>query len=1046
MEYLARSSSSSLWFLWGLLLLISLQISCASIYSVHKADLPIYLGKSLESEKLSDSLPIGEVVVGEKVDGGWLRMDAPYAGYIVLESGVVSEVTRSMGSHPCSALFRTSNRAFHAGEYTLGTCNPDSTSWIDQWPVGAGGIAALAGGSLMEELVPLGAPDFVTAPMKGLRQRFNAESKSMRDQFQAMRKAQLEGNLKEADKMSRKMLASGELGRFEFLGDLALVFAVPPKDRLPADATPRSRVLSGMKEELVRMKGGTDLGFASDHRVPTKGKSGSKTTVIHRHTAVSHLHMDHGAATATYISESRDVVHHRRWQVTPSGVLLGTLQSRSAVADKPTAKDCLTFALRLGRHGSGSKGEGLLIPSKVEQLGRHHMSSADAKVTAVMYQMGLALSPGMGKLAPHAYVAAAVICELPVESQAAGNAHHMRHHATTDMIICRGGQRAWIMVVVEKEDSVTALHNFRHAESDDRVHNGTVLEELKRKCLTRLNDTLKLGASGGGGAISWALNRQSFDWFSSRMYRQSLRIGSLTPPSPQRVGSVAAVADMYQFGRYLMLSGGDKHVMNLQGQWVDGVLPNWNADYHLNINLQMNYWSAETSDLSQEVIPALVKFLSKIRTSGTQTAKQMYGAQKGWVAHGFTDAYLDVGLRGNPCWAYCVTCGAWASLSLWEHITYAPVGTATSNEALTELFLSFQGTAEFFLDHFTTTRTASGEVEFHMGPSGSPENSYTMVDSGGQRSTYIVAMNPAIDISVLRNVALAYNIAATRLLNDMRIDIAAKKDYPNAYGKPSDALTGNDTAIEHDPGHRHWSGMHWLYPGSMLPEGFSADDKSDQLYIAAVATMRSKAMDGGGHTGWSAAWEASLWARLGHSAASWQALEHILDNKRTMVTNDGSMFQIDANFGFVAAVQEMLLQTHVPGIVKLLPAVPGAWAANTTVGSEPNFVRGLKGRGDTTVDIIWKYTKTEGKPFVLAASITYHSEHFYHALRAVDSFEVVTTNSGVSVVTSDARDSCVVKGERANSFSVRSYPCKVTLCGAAPDVPSSDHCLKLLSA
>jgi hypothetical protein len=224
----------------------------------------------------------------------------------------------------------------------------------------------------------------------------------------------------------------------------------------------------------------------------------------------------------------------------------------------------------------------------------------------------------------------------------------------------------------------------------------------------------------------------------------------------------------YWFNKYLLLASSSQSVSNLQGLWADGPTSAWNGDYHLNINLQMNYWAANTVFEGKTVFPPLIAFIKKMAESGKKTAQSMYGC-RGWVGHGFTDNLFDMGVRGGPMWAMCVSCGAWMSLHLWEYVTFNSDIETLQNT----LIPVFRSTAEFFLDHLFEDK--DGIV--HSGPTTSPENSYVVftpargspaqvevLKSHPNRQTvpgpnpqfYFTTLSPAIDISVLRQVTICF--------------------------------------------------------------------------------------------------------------------------------------------------------------------------------------------------------------------------------------------------------------------------------------------------
>ena len=166
------------------------------------------------------------------------------------------------------------------------------------------------------------------------------------------------------------------------------------------------------------------------------------------------------------------------------------------------------------------------------------------------------------------------------------------------------------------------------------------------------------------------------------------------------------------FGRYLLLSSASNAVANLQGIWADGPDSAWSGDYHLNINLQMVYWAAHPMGLGHVVLPPLIKWIVDMAKSGENTARSMYGCP-GWVAHGFTDNWLDVGVRGGLEWALCVTCGAWVALHLWDHISFDFDISFVHNIILPV----YRSLAQFFLSYMFK----DSEGLYHTGPTTSPE-------------------------------------------------------------------------------------------------------------------------------------------------------------------------------------------------------------------------------------------------------------------------------------------------------------------------------------
>lgn len=218
--------------------------------------------------------------------------------------------------------------------------------------------------------------------------------------------------------------------------------------------------------------------------------------------------------------------------------------------------------------------------------------------------------------------------------------------------------------------------------------------------------------------------------------------------SPPKKLMNSLLTSSYWYNKYLLLSSSSRSVSNLQGIWADGPHNQWNSDYHLNINIQMTYWPAYTYGIHSQVIPPLLDFIKRLAKSGEKTAKELYNCQ-GWVAHGFTDNLLDVGIRGGLEWALCVTCGSWLALHLWDHLTY----TTFSLEFLLDIFFPvYRSMVLFYLDYLFI----GPDGNYHTGPTTSPENSYIAKDSA-KKVNHILTFSPGIDMSVLRQVYYNYN-------------------------------------------------------------------------------------------------------------------------------------------------------------------------------------------------------------------------------------------------------------------------------------------------
>jgi len=495
---------------------------------------------------------------------------------------------------------------------------------------------------------------------------------------------------------------------------------------------------------------------------------------------------------------------------------------------------------------------------------------------------------------------------------------------------------------IEKANAVTLYFaaatnfvNYRDVSADQVARVNSTLDRIKAKSYQ-------------------AIQKAALRDYQSYYQRASLALSQTANsplPTDQRMAAFAGAQDpslaalAYNFGRYLLISSSrpGTEPANLQGIWNESQNPKWDSKYTTNINTEMNYWPAESGNLSDCAEP-LITMVKELTDQGSQVAREHYGA-RGWVFHQNTDLWRVAAPMDGPTWGTFTVGGAWLTTHLWEHYLYT-----LDRDYLQEVYPVIKGSVDFFMDFLVEHPNGKWLV---TNPSNSPENPpkgpgyeyfYDEVPAFYYFTT--ICYGASMDMQILTDLFGYYAQACKILGRDQ--DYAQKvlatraRLVPPQIGKDGCLQEWTEDYEQLEDKHRHFSHMYGLYPGNVISA------KRTPEFVDACKAVLEQRGDGG--TGFSRGWKMGLWARLYDAERAYRIFKGYIKEQAypQLFAKCFTPLQVDGSFGVTAGITEMLMQSH-EGTIDLLPALPQAWRKGR--------FDGVCARGAFELDMQW----TEGQ-------------------------------------------------------------------------------------